>query len=112
MTDEAMRCTRRRYFECDLLWRVPGLALEYDSDAFHTRIRPHRERQAARRNALAGVGITVITVGRRQVFDWREFNELVSVLEKRLGKRRRAGRRDWSEAQYGLGHRLTSVGVR
>lgn len=111
VTDEAMRCTRRRYFECDLLWRVPGLALEYDSDAFHTG-SDRIANDAARRNALASMGITVITVGRRQVFDWREFNELVSVLEKRLGKRRRAGRRDWSEAQYGLWHRLTSVGVR
>lgn len=104
---EASRYTERRYFECDLLWRDAALAVEYDSDAFHTG-SARIARDAARRNALAGMGIVVMTMGRRQLLDYRKFNEFVRALESRLGVRRRAGRRDWTQVQFDLWRRLTT----
>lgn len=74
----------RDWFACDLYWPQGRVAVEYDSDAFHTggeRIA----RDSERRNALAYLGITVVTVTRRQVMDGRAMDRVAVQLRRLLG---------------------------
>jgi len=73
-------------YYCDLYWPHAKVALEYDSDFYHTgsyRI----EKDAIRRNALTAAGVAVVTASRRQVVDKDKLRELAEKLSKLLGKR-------------------------
>ncbi len=54
------KALNRSYFLCDLYWEQAKLAIEYDSDAEHSGSERIAS-DAARRNALLRLGITVIT---------------------------------------------------
>ena len=76
----------QRYFKCDLYWPRQKVAIEYDSDAFHTgsdRIMA----DSLRRNALKHMGIKVTTVGRQQIMDSRMFDIVMRQIAKDLGRR-------------------------
>ncbi len=76
----------RSQYYCDLFWLSKKVAVEYDSDTFHTG--PERITQdAIRRNALSTVGVTVITVSKRQINDTAELREIAEVLRRLLDKR-------------------------
>ena len=88
------------YF-CDILWREAAVALEYDSDAFHTG----SERichDAKRRNDLLALGCSVITVTRGQLYDALLFKDAAERVESALGLHRRSKpvKYDWN-ARYG-----------
>lgn len=76
----------RTRFVFDMCWPEHGLACEYDSDMFHSG-ESELLRDARRRNALAELGYTVITVHRAQVTDAGAFNELARQLARLTGKR-------------------------
>ena len=77
---------KSKHYYCDLYWADKKVDVEYDSDAYHTG--PERIAQdAIRRNALSGMGVTVVTVSRRQVIEASKMRELAKLLSKLLRKR-------------------------
>jgi hypothetical protein len=80
-----LTASKSLYF-CDLCWPEPKLAVEYDSDQFHTESEQIAS-DAKRRNALESQGITVITVTRQQVNVVAEFNKIAALISKHLNKR-------------------------
>lgn len=91
----------RSFYKCDLYWPDAKVAVEYDSDLFHTGSERIAS-DASRRNALAFRGVTVVTVTKRQVFHRAEFDGVVRLLMKLLGRRMRASSRDWSRERSNL----------
>ena len=74
------------YFKCDLYWPAQKVAIEYDSDLFHTgsdRIMQDN----MRRNALKHMGIKVTTIGRQQLLSPRLFDIAMRQITKDLGMR-------------------------
>jgi len=78
----------KSFYSCDLLWRDANLAVEYDSNQYHTGA----ERIASdskRRNVLNAIGITVYTVTSKQIYSYKELEKVAKLLAIRLGKRLR-----------------------
>jgi len=95
---------KTKYY-CDLYWPDKKVALEYDSDEYHTG-SSRIEKDAIRRNALASAGVTVITASRRQVSDAGKLHELAEVISKLLGKRIRNLDKEFSLKQVELLNQL------
>jgi len=84
-TENSKTLALTKYF-CDLYWPKAAVDVEYDSEAYHTA--PERvSRDAIRRNALSSVGVTVVTVSRRQIYSAVGFKEVAELLSKLLHKR-------------------------
>ena len=82
---EARRLTNRSYYVCDAYWPEAMLDVEYDSDAYHAD--PLRmASDAARRNALSAMGVTVITVTNAQMRDVDEFDRVARIIAGKLGR--------------------------
>lgn len=64
------------------------MAVEYDSDMFHTGSK-RIAHDSKRRNALLSAGIAVVTVTTAQIKDAREIDEIAVVLSQALGRRAR-----------------------
>ncbi|OUO86539.1 hypothetical protein B5F40_14980 [Gordonibacter sp. An230] len=95
------RASKGGRFSYDLCWPEQGLAVEYDSDRYHTgsaRIAG----DSRRRTALALGGLSVVTVTRIQLFDARQFDEVARLLAKRMGRSLRAVDYDWMTRRYRL----------
>ena len=91
----------RGHYACDLYWPDRRVALEYDSDLFHTggeRISG----DARRRGALQAMGVTVLTATRGQLYRRRDFLRLMEALRRALRLRSRASGRDHVERQERL----------
>jgi len=73
-------------YYCDLYWLDKKVDVEYDSDTHHTGSDRIAE-DAIRRNALTSMGVTVVSVSRRQVIEYKKTQELADVLSKLLGRR-------------------------
>jgi len=89
------------YYVCDLFWPQANLAVEYDSDFYHTgadRIAS----DSTRRNALSALGIFPLTVTSRQLQNANEFANVAEQIAKRLGKRLRYDGRQFSIARREL----------
>lgn len=95
------KAASKDYYVCDLFWPDAKIAVEYDSDLFHTGSE-RIANDASRRNALLAQGVTVVTLTKRQVLNKQELDRAASLLAKALGKRQRAGRRDWTNQQLSL----------
>ena len=76
----------KKYYECDLFWPDYDLAVEYDSDRYHTGASRIAE-DAGKRNALALMGITVITVTSQQFTSISEFEKVAQTIALCLNKR-------------------------
>ncbi|MCL2529664.1 MAG: endonuclease domain-containing protein [Coriobacteriia bacterium] len=74
------------YYECDLFWPDYDLAVEYDSDAHHTG-KKNIAADSKKRNALALMGITVITVTKEQIYSRTELEKVARILANHLDKR-------------------------
>ena len=72
----------------DMLWEKEGVAIEYDSDVFHTSTESLR-RDSARRKALEASGLNVLTLRSRDFGDFKTLFDNVCVLRQRLGMRNR-----------------------
>jgi len=88
------------FYRCDLLWREGRVAVEYDSDMFHTGA-DRIAHDARRRNALTAQGYTVITVTKRQFYDELELIGVAAQIARALKARLRfdRGSYDW-KARY------------
>lgn len=83
---------KQAYYECDLYWPAGKIAIEYDSDQHHTG--PERlARDAARRTALAMLGVEIATVTNRHLFDIAEMDQVAHVVARRIGKNLRQNQR-------------------
>ena len=101
MPENVRRATGRVRCFCDLCWSEAKLAVEYESDSFHTEAEDVA-RDSKRRAALARAGYTVVTVTWAQVRDARELDEVARVLARHLGRRLRISRSDWLSRRFEL----------
>ena len=86
MAKQKLRRPGKAYYICDLFWPEINLALEYDSDFYHTgadRIAG----DSKKRLDLAMIGIDVITVTGRQIQDVATFESLARLIARKTGKR-------------------------
>ena len=82
----ARRSAPKAYYACDLYWADYGVAVEYDSDSYHTG--PDRiAEDSIRRAALALMGITVFTVTNQQIRSAPELRKVACALASHMGKR-------------------------
>lgn len=83
----ARKLTSRNYFVCDSYWESAKLDVEYDSEQEHSE-RRQRSRDAERRNVLAAMGITVVTLTADQMlaFDsaWASAQNIAQLLHARI----------------------------
>lgn len=80
-------------FRCDLFWPDAKLALEYDSDMFHSGAEKIN-RDSARRSSLEALGVHVVSVASRQVNNPAELDKLAHIVGSKLGKRLRISMQD------------------
>ena len=80
-------------FRCDLFWPDAKLALEYDSDMFHSGAEKIN-RDSVRRSSLEALGIHVISVTSRQVSNPAELDKLARIVSNKFGRRLRISVRD------------------
>ena len=91
----------KRYFVSDMCWPEHRLAVEYESDLFHTG--PERiANDSKRRNALLFMGYDVVTITRKQVSSFPEFDKVAHIIAKHLGKRIRPRTEDFPSKQFAL----------
>jgi len=82
------RVSDKSFYICDLFWTDYGLAVEYDSEQYHSGRNKIAE-DSKKRNSLAMIGVIVITVTKTQIFDSKEFEKVIGAISKRLRKRLR-----------------------
>ena len=99
------RFSGKAYYTCDLFWPDHDLAVEYDSDLYHTG-STHIADDSKKRNTLTLMGITVITVTTQQFYNNSEFEKVVRVLAKRMGKRLEFKKPDFAAAHSKLRNQL------
>lgn len=76
----------RSYYVCDLYWPESRLAVEYDSDSFHSGTEK-LTRDSIRRGDLASAGVTVITVTRQQLMSSLDLHQLAQTVARHIGHR-------------------------
>ncbi|MCL1896343.1 MAG: endonuclease domain-containing protein [Clostridiales bacterium] len=76
------------YYVLDLFWPKAKLAIEYDSDSYHTGA-DRIARDAKKRSDLKARGITVITVTSGQVRSATEFERIAKLISRNLHGRLR-----------------------
>lgn len=86
---------------CDLLWPECGVALEYDSDRYHTGAE-RIFRDAERRNNLKKLGVEVVAATRRQVLDMYRFEKVAGLLARAMGRRLRIRSSKFERARSAL----------
>lgn len=100
----------RSFYRCDLFWPDANLAVEYDSDKFHSGTDKISQ-DSSRRGALNLLGIDVITVTNRQVSHVSEMDRVARSIAKKLNHRIRTERRyDYSSRKLALQNRLLDYG--
>lgn len=100
--------TSQRYYSCDLYWAKDKLAVEYDSNAYHTGA--HRiAKDSKRRDELTGLKINTVTVTTQQIFNLKEFEPIAYTLARKLKKRIRPPK-GFCEQQFLLRHNLLEAG--
>jgi hypothetical protein len=107
ITPRAKKTTSGRYYRCDLYWPVQKLAIEYDSDLFHTG--PQRiADDSRRRNDLAALGIMVITVTRRHMNSSEQFGQVAQFIARQTKKRLRLKNPEFMDKHLNLRKLLQS----
>lgn len=84
----------RTHLSCDLFWPEFSLAVEYDSDAFHTAAEQIAH-DSERRNVLAYLGINVISMTRRQIMSPMGTDRVVRLIDRHMGVERCDGPEDY-----------------
>ncbi|MCI8468222.1 MAG: hypothetical protein HFJ75_01755 [Eggerthellaceae bacterium] len=79
----------RAAFRCDALWPEASLALEYESDRFHSGEEAF-VRDSKRRNDLRSLGIDVVTMTNDEIRSRQSTNRIADSLARKIGQRRGA----------------------
>ncbi|MCL2632617.1 MAG: hypothetical protein FWD45_05995 [Coriobacteriia bacterium] len=98
----------KSFYSCDLLWLKEKLAVEYDSNQYHTGAE-RISNDARRRNSLSLLGINVITVTSKQIHSPDELEIVARQLASSLNKRLRLNHTKFSEAQHILRQALFQI---
>lgn len=85
----------------DLYWPDRNVSVEYDSDEFHTGSRKIAL-DAHRRDVMAHLGITEITVTRPQFNDLVAFNKVAHIVSRAIGHRINPRHSDFPSRQFEL----------
>ena len=101
----AILSSGKEYYVCDLFWPDHDLAVEYDSELFHTGLT-HITADSKKRNALTMMGVTIITVTKQQLYSSMEFDKVARALANRLRKRLVFKNPDFAVAQRELRKQL------
>lgn len=104
-TKSVRKASSKARYACDLFWPDYALAVEYDSDQYHTG-SARIAHDAKRKNALASLDITVITVTRQQVYSSVEFERVARLLAENMERRLVYKRQSFAAAQYELRRQL------
>ena len=100
----------QRYLVCDAYWPEARLDVEYDSTAYHTGSE-RIAHDSRRRDALALLGVDVITVTAAQIHDTRAFENVAYLVSRKLGHRIRAdATRNWAARHAELREILLATG--
>jgi very-short-patch-repair endonuclease len=105
VTQEARKASKKRYYLCDLFWPDAKLDLEYDSNAYHANTIRIAE-DSSRRNALAYMGVSVITVTGNQISNDSEMHRVAQLLSKSLEKRVRCSDKSFPKRRMVLREHL------
>lgn len=97
----AKALARQRSFKCDMYWPQIHMAIEYDSDFWHSGETRHTS-DSVRRNAIEHLGLTVITMTRGQLYDARETERIAGILMRRLHRYHPSVRKDLLARRYEL----------
>ena len=98
---QGLRLSEKAYFKCDLFWKEKAIAVEYDSDLFHTNEKSiHADSE--RRFDLDVIGIDPITVTGKQVRDPVALERIARQIAKKLGIRWQHKSEKSLEAEYEL----------
>ena len=89
----------------DLFWPDYNLAVEYDSDQYHTNLSQIAE-DSKKRNALNLMGITVVTVTKQQLYSSIELEKVARILAKHLEKRLQFRNPDYARIRGNLRRQL------
>jgi len=76
----------KAYYACDLYWPDQKIAVEYDSDQFHTG-SDRIANDSNKRNALASIGIQVVSVTRQQLYNSKELESVAQTVAKQMSRR-------------------------
>jgi hypothetical protein len=101
----ARYATSKGSYECDMFWPDRQLAVEYDSDSYHTKESQIAD-NAKKRTALSRQGIEVITVTKRQLVNTADLRNIAGTLAVKLDKRLRIPVRKFAKAHDQLRKRL------
>lgn len=99
IVDNRTGLTMPRY--CDLYWPQHDLAIEYDSDEFHTG-RDKINADASRRIDLALRNVEIVTVTKDQLYRAEAFDDVARLVAKKMGIACRARVFAMSEARIQL----------
>jgi len=91
----------RAFYKCDLFWEKASLAVEYDSDMFHTGADRIAD-DSMKRFDMSVLGIEPISLTNRQLRNAVEFDAFAKLLAARLGKQLRFRSRQYQAAQREL----------
>ena len=78
----------KSHYACDACWPQSKIAVEYESDSYHTG-SSRIARDSKRRNELIAMGFEILTVTRKQLFEYYTFDRFAHQLAKRLEYRMR-----------------------
>lgn len=101
LPDNAKALARQRSFKCDMYWPQIHMAIEYDSDFWHSG-ETRRMSDAVRRNAIEHLGLTVVTMTKGQLYDARETERIALVVARRLRRYHPSVRKDLLARRYEL----------
>lgn len=93
------------HFKCDLLWERQRVAVEYDSNEYHSTVES-LNRDSVRRASLNALGYEVLSVTRNQVFDEESWSVTVKALCLMLGRDFRTAMKDYASKRTALVNRL------
>jgi len=96
---------KKSYYVCDLFWPDEQVAVEYDSDQFHTGSERIAD-DSNKRNALALAGIQVVSVTRLQLYSVIELESAARALAKHMGRRLFSKKSDFAAAHRELRKQL------
>jgi len=91
----------KAFYVCDLFWQEVNLAVEYDSDLYHTGAKRIAS-DSKKRLDLAMLGIDVITVTSIQIRNNTSFNSIAKLIAKKLQKQLQYNDAQFIKAQRNL----------
>lgn len=93
------------YYVCDLLWPEAKLAIEYDSDKYHTG-RSRITYDSMKRGNLNAMDVMVISITNTQIHSNIEMDKLAKTIARKTGKQIRYKEPEFSKARFQLREEL------